>query len=68
MEALDHTADDLIVAVNDYKKCSRKMEEIEDMSVEEILQVIIKYALVVPWCSVFSEVRRGKAMVAYRKP
>lgn len=39
VEELEHSAEDLIVSVNNYKKYVRKMEDIEDMSAEEIFQV-----------------------------
>ena len=39
VEELDHAAEGLMVAVNNIKKYSRKMTDIEDMVLEEIVQV-----------------------------
>ena len=39
MEELDHAAEDLIAVVNNIKKFTRKMEDIEDMAAEEMIQV-----------------------------
>ena len=39
VEELSHSAEDLITAVNNMKKYTRKLSDIEDMAVEEIIQV-----------------------------
>ena len=46
VEELDHAAEDLIIAANNMKKYSRRMNEIEDMAAEEIVQVYLSF---IPW-------------------
>ena len=52
VEELSNVAGDLITAVSNMKKYTRKLADIEDMAMEEIIQVCYD-----SWCSSFEWIR-----------